>query len=288
MRQILEKGRSDSTRLFWIAFLIFAPLLLGGALHANELLDRKLRDAVKGSDAPLVIQLLSQGANPNVPSGIYYDAQTAVHIAASVHPAIGAPTKVLHILLESGGDCLAKDAKGRTPIYYAVRNNAEKYVEWLLDCGGTAVSATYDDSGYTPLHIATATGARPEVVHLLLQAGSSVDQEDLQGNAPLHLAIKALTGDRPEVIDLLLRAGADPDKTNRNGDAPLHLAVKQDAELGKVVSKLLEFEANPCINGSGLDDTPKFYAKERGYDQLVALLNQKIRQKGLEFGCPSR
>ena len=82
------------------------------------------------------------------------------------------------------------------------------------------VLQTYGGRQETLLHRA-ALHRRIEMVEFLLEQGCP-QQEDLEGNSPLHCA--ALGGDA-DVARALIRAGADLEAANHELDRPLHLAA---------------------------------------------------------------
>ena len=63
----------------------------------------------------------------------------------------------------------------------------------------------------TSLMLASQSG-HVEIAHLLLQAGSSKDQENSDGVAALMLASQ---NDHAEIVRLLLQAGADKNRESR-------------------------------------------------------------------------
>ena len=103
----------------------------------------------------------------------------------------------------------------------------------LYEAEPEIVLQTYGGRQETLLHRA-ALHRRIEMVEFLLEQGCP-QQEDLEGNSPLHCA--ALGGDA-EVARALIRAGADLEAANHELDRPLHLA----ASVGnlEVVEVILE------------------------------------------------
>lgn len=62
---------------------------------------------------PQVIELLEEGANPNMPIGL--NSRTAVHNAAASFASEG-PQHV-RVLIDHGGDPSARDGDGNTPLH---------------------------------------------------------------------------------------------------------------------------------------------------------------------------
>lgn len=86
-----------------------------------------------------------------------------------------------------------------------------------------------DDDVYfawTPLFFAVVSGpnGHPDVVGLLLKAGSEVNLTDNKGRSALHYAAEL---GQDDTIEMLLAAGADPNVAENNtGRTALHLAIE--------------------------------------------------------------
>ena len=93
----------------------------------------------------------------------------------------------------------ARDKRGSTPLHLAA---SHVDVARLLVERGAEVNVG-DESGYTPLHAAAASGSA-EVARLLLERGADVSARDGRGFTPLHWA-SALCNVR--VARLLLERG---------------------------------------------------------------------------------
>lgn len=81
-----------------------------------------------------------------------------------------------------------------------------------------------------------------KTLRLLVSAGVSVNDQDREGNTPLHYASRLRKG--YEKIEMLLQEGADPDIPNRNGITPIFLLPREDAEG---LQLLLSYGANPNV-----------------------------------------
>src|SRR5262249_1593769 len=71
-----------------------------------------------------------------------------------------------------------------------------------------------DESGQTPLHIASHRG-HAGIVKLLLEQGADVNARDRAGTMPLHLA------DNLEIVKLLIAHKADLEARDRNDETAL-------------------------------------------------------------------
>ena len=79
-----------------------------------------------------------------------------------------------------------------------------------------------DKQGYTPLHFAAQQG-QVQAARVLVDAGADVHVKDADGNTPLW---KATFGNSavPELVALLMSAGSDPDSQNNAGRSPRDIA----------------------------------------------------------------
>lgn len=176
-------------------------------------------------------------------------------------------------LLESGADVSVRDGRGATALFIAVYRGNVEMARLLLEFGanvhtdGVATTlletAAGNDSGSAPeaqlemvrllleagasvhargaklMNYAAASG-NEKVLHLLLEAGASLDRTDSFGRTALHLSGRY---GEIDAMRLLLKVGADPNIRNRNGDAVLHEAVSNAEE----VRMLLEADADANI-----------------------------------------
>jgi uncharacterized protein len=79
-----------------------------------------------------------------------------------------------------------------------------------------------DARGTYPLHVAAEFG-QEDAARVLLQYGADVSLLDLENNA-IALGWAAFFG-RPEVVAILLEAGSEPSQRNKHGLTPLGCAV---------------------------------------------------------------
>jgi len=102
----------------------------------------------------------------------------------------------------SGKPVDVQDAKGITPLGYAIGANRIAVVKQLLDSRANPFAV--DSSGNSGLHYAAGYG-RKELTEYLLKTGAAVNQSNAQGQTPLSVA----TMNRHNVvIGILQKAGA--------------------------------------------------------------------------------
>lgn len=178
----------------------------------------------------IVALLLRAGADPTVADGL---RATPLHRAARRGGGACAA-----LLIRAGADIEAKDSVGRTPL--AVSRCAEATMA-LLEAGANPRVA--DMLGETPLHrFGTAENAR-----MLLEAGADPLAIDSEDSLPIHRA-----AGHPEVVELLLRAGSPVDEENRNGQTPLSVALLGDDSLPRD-ERVISIESARILLAAGAD-----------------------------------
>jgi ankyrin repeat protein len=147
----------------------------------------------------LVPLLLELGATPDAPSAAFLDDVDRL----AAHLDDGAP--------------LDDVASGMDLLSWAAFGGAAATARLLLARGADANGGAL---------LAAASGARLELVRLLLDAGADVDRREPDtGRVPLHAAVAAgPAGDAPEVLRVLLAAGADVNVTTNDGASALDIS----------------------------------------------------------------
>jgi len=144
-----------------------------------------------------------------------------------------------------------------------------------------ALTAQVDALGRTPLHVAAAYGASPQVVRFLLQQDvSAAAKLDFEGKTPLHLCCEKCCGEgacdpglgngqlvkgpMSEVLKML--AKAFPDSLNREDEmemSPLEHAIVNgaDVKVVKLLQKLSVIEWRKVAN-----EEPDFFGAHLNFD----------------------
>jgi cytohesin len=146
-------------------------------------------------------------------------------------------------LLSLGADANTLDSGGGNPLHSIAwqgeyqddaTNDACRRIIESLAAAGAALDQP-DEAGWTPLHQAVdGDWGNPTAVRALLAAGADPNVVNLEGDAPLHLAVRR--GERA-CVEALLSAGADAKGKNHAGETPRSLAralVKERRETVKV------------------------------------------------------
>uniref|UniRef100_A0A8C3JCS2 Palmitoyltransferase n=1 Tax=Calidris pygmaea TaxID=425635 RepID=A0A8C3JCS2_9CHAR len=125
------------------------------------------------------------------------------------------------LLLKCGADPSLIDGEGYSSIHLAVLFQHMPIVAYLIAKGQVY---TTDLNGQTPLMISAQKVIGPEPTRFLLKFNPSLNAVDnVQKNTALHWAV---TSGNASAVDLLLEAGASLDIENVKGETPLDLAYQ--------------------------------------------------------------
>ena len=110
----------------------------------------------------------------------------------------------------------------------AIRRGDPGLVRRALELGADPDPGRYTaETTMAPLQIASSTGARDEICHLLLMAGARPSPVGPWGETPLQSAVRVGCS---RTVEVLLEARAEPDISDINGNAPLRFAVQAGRE----------------------------------------------------------
>uniref|UniRef100_A0A668ADJ7 Palmitoyltransferase n=1 Tax=Myripristis murdjan TaxID=586833 RepID=A0A668ADJ7_9TELE len=147
---------------------------LGGDLNSTP-----LHWAIRQGHLSMVIQLLRCGADPSIADGEGY---RSLHLAILFqHMAIAA------YLMAKGQEVDGPDCNGQTPLMLAAQKIIGPEPTNFLIKNNASVSAVDKVNRNTPLHCAVLAG-NVDAAHILLEAGASVDAENINGHTPIDLA----------------------------------------------------------------------------------------------------
>ncbi|XP_061620414.1 putative palmitoyltransferase ZDHHC13 [Phyllopteryx taeniolatus] len=147
---------------------------LGGDLNSTP-----LHWAIRQGHLPMVIQLIRYGADPSIADGEGY---RALHLAILFqHMAIAA------YLMAKGQEVDGPDCNGQTPLMLAAQKIIGPEPTNFLIKNNASVSAVDKVNRNTPLHCAVLAG-NVDATYVLLEAGASLDLENMNGHTPLELA----------------------------------------------------------------------------------------------------
>ncbi len=136
-------------------FVSMKQALSSGALvnGRNPAGETALTVAIRESHFMIVEELISSGADPNLPGPYIGLGYSPLHLAVFKPRRsfeYGAAAEIVRTLLKSGADVFSdKGYKRQTPLHIAVEMNNEIAVRLLIDAGAKVL--TRDDDGKTPL-----------------------------------------------------------------------------------------------------------------------------------------
>lgn len=252
-------------------------------------------------------QILSNNQNLNLPKTTDSYGDTALH-AASLRDNLGAA----EMLIAMGCDVKALEKGRRSPLHYAAESGNLKVIEALIEAGNDALEekdistktslqfaetvellcangadvTARDKYNSTLLHYAALVSSCA-VMELIIAKGGLIDAADSGCSTPLHWAAEH---DQIRAVEKLISLGCNVNALDKDGMNALHRACnayhldpfghyyKDYVSNAEIVRKLV---ASGCdVNAVDLSgETPLDYAKERGLEEAVKILINKMAQQ---------
>jgi len=170
-------------------------------------------------------------------------------------------------LILNNCDTNAQDGNGRTPLHLAVRNGYESVSRILLEEGGAEVNKG-DFSQRTPLYYASGRG-NWYCIDLLLKHGAKMDILDDKMRSPLHTAAGGGLKNSVAVKHLLATTNITGDPIDKFGRSPLSYAASHD----KLDNLIFLHQRGATLNNRDIQGrTPLHFASASGHKDIVKYL----------------
>lgn len=174
-----------------------------------------------------------------------------------------------------GANVNIRNREGKTPVFMAMENGNLQILKILLGNGANADIP--DKTGTTPLqHVVHYEKCPYTAISELLEAGADPNVKNIHGNSLLFslLSKKSYSNHISDVIHALVDAGANINEQNQNGDTPLHLSLVECDEYSyKTAKALLAAGANTDIkNHNG--DSPNIEMIKKYEDEQKRISEQ--------------
>lgn len=170
--------------------------------------------AARQNSEKLVQLLLDEGVDVNS-RHVQEHEDSACHSAAQ-----DGFCDMLVLLHKAGADMSAKNVFGETPLHHAVFGKHLEVIRLLITTLGAPVTCG-DREGWTPLHHAARQNTC-EVLQLLHELGTDMNQRDDEGSSALHHACQCGAFD---AVRALIAMGANIEWTTGDGATALHTAA---------------------------------------------------------------
>ncbi len=199
----------------------------------------QLQQAVANNDLNKVNSLIKAGANVNI-GGKGFLPPLHAALRKDYHAIVLA-------LVKAGANPDVQDILGQTPLHHAVEKGQEIFILTLLKLG--ADPNIKDAGGRTPLHLVPLT--KPEIIHTLAKYNARINEQDNEGNIPLHRFLEY-----PKMVEQAMTDGADPNIRNHKGISPymMMLNEKQMRRYPETLTRMV-FLKGDLASANGLGET---------------------------------
>ena len=234
----------------------------GADINATDATGRTvLMDAISSSNEEMVRLLLQYKANVQVQE---MSGRNAYHEAA-----LTGNTGIINLIRKAGGNPLARDSSGDTPLSL-VLNSDINVVKAVLGSDLTIA----DSDGNTPIHIAVQKHAGKKILTQLLNMGYPASQRNGKGMTALNEAIAA--GEKTQAL-VLLEYGADPYVSTTTGENALTTVfATKNLELLDAIAKYNSTKTDR--QGDGILHYASRTADRETVEHLLALkLDKSVR-----------
>ncbi|XP_060075347.1 uncharacterized protein LOC132555028 [Ylistrum balloti] len=240
------------------------PTGVPGGVNNGSVSFQSLLTAISNCAVPLVHQLIQQ--TPSLVHEKGWHGQTALHKACLM-----GDWSICFLLLEAGSDPNALNDFDETPLLYACKRGLASNVHLLVQRNGDLRATDKNGLGVThhcsqtgsvfvmlylesqgfsfkeldrnlqsPLHIVCQYGHVDAFKFLIKKQRSSIEQRDIDGNTPLHIAAREGQSYLTWLIISMSRCSILHER-NKAGFTPLDLAKQRDKYGHKELIPVLEY-----------------------------------------------
>ncbi|KAM0830609.1 hypothetical protein ACQ4PT_066102 [Festuca glaucescens] len=175
-----------------------------------------------------------------------YVAPMLTHGSALHQSVLGNNIRALEILLDRYEELVKlTDLSGNNVLHYAAQHNNARIVSILLN-KNCMLAYQRNEQQHTPLHMAAYYGSAEAAKELLKQFPDAIEMVDNMGQNALHIAA---TNDKVDVLELLLKYVLPEEIVNqqdREGNTPLHHAAKLSRRQSTMML-LNDQRVKPCL-----------------------------------------
>ncbi|XP_014221801.1 ankyrin-1-like [Trichogramma pretiosum] len=228
--------------------------------------------------------LLRHGANPNSTN---FSKMTPLHIVCKKRDEDGELLRLIFDICEENRRPLeidARDEDGHTALHLALRHNGNltNAIQLLLRNGADPNAANED--GLTVFHLVCQMDRDGSLAEMFLEMSRElgkpvdIDARDVEGDSPLHVALKF---ESKRLVELLLRRGVDPNLPNWEGETPLHVICENDEGDEDGLARLFFAvcdEIGRAVHidaGTAWGNTPLHVALAQGQPELIERLMRR-------------
>ena len=231
-------------------------------LDAKDLDDQTALDwAIKGDDERTINILLKGGKN--------FTRQETANLQSLHFSARTGDIGMIKEFHKQGSSLEARDDKGQTVLFHAVKGKQHAVIEWLTGTGRANVQAV-DKQGLTALHVA-AQVCDVKSAEILLEHNADVNALSSYNLTPLH-CIPHSEGAR--LLILLHEKGANINAFDKDKNRIVHKAASRGDSASLLFKVASDLGADLKVPGAQ-GNTPAHHAADSGSKIILGLLNQK-------------
>lgn len=141
--------------------------------------------------------------------------------------------KLIYSLIDMGANLSYGSYLGRTPLHIAVFIQDSEIVEYLINNGSNV--NIKDSIGFIPLNFTNIPNSNKDIIDMLLNADSDINNTDNNGWSIIHYASQS---NNCYLIDNCIKMGVNLEQKNTDSYTPLHISAI-DGNLD-IVAKLID------------------------------------------------